>query len=240
MDHLDDTAVDQTTFRLGLQFKKFGLSSSLAFFDTTNLSIEQASRPGNTARQLLRPGHAKNRKRQAELLRLATATSREHHPTFHRMYPGHANDARLLRKVVRVMGATLAKLGGNAEELCFVRAKGMNSEKGWTAGRHERVHIVGSSKRSQLADLMCVPLAKFSRTYTTERGEMFRMPGSERTVLGVKGTLAVAHNPAAERRQAVGCARTKARFLVAGTTFSEAPAGGIWAGRPQSPGPRGN
>ena len=222
MDRLDDATVDRITFHLAQQLKARGFSSSLVFFDTTNFSTEQQPRPGDAERRLPRAGHAKDGNRQAKLVGLATATSEEHLPTFHRVYPGNENDARLFREVVRDMVATLVKLGEKAEELCFVIDKGMNSEEGWTALRHEKVHFVGSLKRSQVAKLMRAPLAKFSSTYTTESGETIRMLRSERTVMGVKGVVVMAYNPTAERRQAVDYARAKERFLVEGTTIAEA------------------
>lgn len=231
MDRLDGATVDRITFRLAQQLKAQGFSSSLIFFDTTNFSTEQPPRPGDPERKIPRPGHGKDGNRQAKLVGLATATSEEHLPTFHRVYPGNENDARLFREVVRDMVATLVKLGEKAEELCFVIDKGMNSEEGWTTLRTEKVHFVGSLKRSQVADLVRVPLTKFTKAYETESGESIRTSRSARTVMGVKGVVVMAYNSAAERRQAADYARAKDRFLTEGTSMAES-AGQVHRGRP--------
>ncbi|MGI0131196.1 MAG: IS1634 family transposase, partial [Thermoplasmata archaeon] len=231
MDRLDDAAVDRITFRLAQALRARGFSSSLIFFDSTNFSTEQLPSPDDPERQLPRPGHAKDGNRQAKLVGLATATSEEHLPTFHRVYPGNENDARLFREVVRDMVATLVKLGEKAEELCFVIDKGMNSEEGWTALRAERVHFVGSLKRSQVANLMAVPRSKFAKAYVTENGETIWTYRAPRTVMGVKGVVVVAYNEAAERRQTIDYARAKARFQAEGGTIAQA-AGKRHRGRP--------
>lgn len=224
MDRLDDATVDRITFRLAQQLKALGFSSSLIFFDTTNFSTEQQPRPDDRERQLPRAGHAKDGNRQAKLVGLATATSAEHLPTFHRVFPGNENDARLFREVVRDMVGTLVKLGEKAEELCFVVDKGMNSQPGWTTLRDEKVHFVGSLKRSQVMDLVRVPLSKFTGSYRTENEETIPTFRSPRTVMGVKGVVVMAYNPAAERRQAVDYARAKEHFLTEGLVISEAAA----------------
>jgi transposase len=221
MDRLDAATVDRITFRLAQQLKALGFSSSLIFFDTTNFSTEQQPPAGDPERRIPRAGHAKEGNRQAKLVGLATATSAEHLPTFHRVYPGNENDARLFREVVRDMVTTLVKLGEKAEELCFVIDKGMNSEKGWTTLRAEKVHFVGSLKRSQVADLVRVPLSKFRKTYETESGESIWTTRSPRTVMDVKGVVVMAYNSAAERRQAADYARAKERFLSEGRAIAE-------------------
>ncbi len=212
MDRLDEATVDRVTFRVAQNLKGMGFSSSLVFFDTTNFSTEQLPPSHDPDRQLARAGHAKDHNRQAKLVGLATATTEEHLPTYHKVYPGNENDARLFREVVRDMVGTLAKLGEKVEELCFIIDKGMNSEAGWTTLQEEKVHFVGSLKRSQAADLMRVPLAKFRSTYTTENGERILTHRVERKVMGVPGVVVVAYNAAAERRQALDYARAKARF----------------------------
>ncbi len=231
MDRLDDDTVDRITFRLAQRLKVLGFSSSLVFFDTTNFSTEQQPRLHDPERQLPRAGHAKDGNRQTKLVGLATATSEEHLPTFHRVYPGNENDARLFREVVRDMVATLVKLGEKAEDLCFVVDKGMNSEPGWTTLRDEKVHFVGSLKRSQVADLMRVPLSKFTGSYRTENEETIQMYRSPRSVMGVKGVVVMTYNAAAERRQAVDYARAKERFLTEGLAIAES-AGQHHRGRP--------
>ena len=129
------------------------------------------------------------------------------------------------------MVATLVKLGEKAEELCFVIDKGMNSEEGWTTLRTEKVHFVGSLKRSQVADLVRVPLTKFTKAYETESGESIRTSRSARTVMGVKGVVVMAYNSAAERRQAADYARAKDWILTEGTSMAES-AGQVHRGRP--------
>ncbi|MGI0130695.1 MAG: IS1634 family transposase, partial [Thermoplasmata archaeon] len=221
---LDEAPLDRITFRLAQNLKALGFSSSLIFFDTTNFSTEQLPPPNDPDRQLARPGHAKDHNRQAKLVGLATATTEEHLPTYHKVYPGNENDARLFREVVHDMVGTMAKLGEKVEELCFVMDKGMNSEPGWTALRNEKVHLVGSLKRNQVADLMRVPLTKFSVAYTTENDEKILTHRAPRTVMGVSGVVVVAYNASAERRQAIDFARAKERFVNGAGAIAKAAA----------------
>ncbi len=231
MDRLDDATIDRITFRLAQGLRAKGFTSSLVFFDTTNFSTEQQPRPDDPDRQIPRAGHAKDGNRQAKLVGLATATSEEHLPTYHQVYRGNENDARLFREVVKGMVATLVKLGEKAEDLCFVIDKGMNSEGGWTTLRAEKVHFVGSLKRNQAQGLLGLPLSKFTRAYTTENGEDILTHRAERTVMGVRGVVVVAYNASAEKRQAEDYARAKARFLGEGGKIVTA-AGSPHRGRP--------
>ena len=231
MDRLDEATVDRVTFRVAQSLKAMEFSSSLVFFDTTNFSTEQLPPSHDPERQLARAGNAKDHNRQAHLVGLATATSEEHLPTYHKVFPGNENDARLFREVVRDMVGTLVKLGEKVEELSFVIDKGMNSEKGWKTLRDEKVHFVGSLKRNQVADLMRLPLSKFSESYTTENEEKIRLHRTGRTMLGIPGVVVVAYNASAERRQAIDYARAKARFLEEATTIAVS-AGERHRGRP--------
>jgi transposase len=222
MDKLDEATVDRITFRLAENLKAKGFSSSLIFFDTTNFSTQQHPYSDDPDRILPRPGHPKDGDRQAKLVGLATATSPEHLPTFHKVYPGNENDARLFREVVKDMIATLVKLGEKAEDLCFVMDKGMNSKVGLTTLRSEKVHFVGSLKRSQVADLIAIPLDKFTKAYVTENDETILSYRGLRTVMGVKGAVVVSYNAAAEKRQSLDYAQAKERFLKEGTEIAEA------------------
>jgi transposase len=231
MDRLDDATVDRITFRLAQNLRARGFTSSLVFFDTTNFSTEQLPSANDPDRQLARPGHAKDGNRQAKLVGLATATSAEHLPTFHKVYPGNENDARLFREVVGDMVSTLVQLGEKVEDLSFVVDKGMNSQEAWAMLGEEKVHFVGSLKRSQVADLMIVPLTKFARSYETENGETILTYRAERKVMGVRGAVVVTYNASAERRQAIDYARAKERFLTEGGKIA-ASAGERHRGRP--------
>ncbi|EQD77682.1 transposase IS4 family protein, partial [mine drainage metagenome] len=155
----------------------------------------------------------------------------EHLPTFHKIYPGNENDARLFREVVQDMVSTLVKLGEKAEDLCFVMDKGMNSKEGWTALTASKVHFVGSLKRNQVGDLMRIPLSKFAKAYETESEEAILTHRASRTVMGVKGVVVLAYNEAAERRQSLDYEWAKARFLTEGTRIAES-AGKRHRGRP--------
>lgn len=233
MDLLDDATVDRVTFRVAERLRELGFTSSLVFFDTTNFSTEQCPFPGDQDRLLARPGHPKDGNRQAKLVGLATATSEEHLPTYHKVYPGNENDARLFREVVKDMVETLVKLGAKAEDLCFVIDKGMNSKDGWGALRAQKVHFVGSLKRNQVADLLGTPLSQFTKAYTTENEEDILTFRAEKTVMGVKGAVVVAYNASAEKRQTEDYLRAKAKFLQEGEAIVTA-AGKPHRGRPST------
>ena len=231
MDKLSDERVEAITYALGQRMAGNGYTPSLVFFDSTNFSTEQDPRPGDPERQLPRAGHAKDGNRQAKLVGLATATTEQHLPAFHRVYPGNKNDARLFREVIGGMVGTLVKLGAKAENLCFVFDKGMNSKPGWAALTGAKVHFLTSVKRSQVADLMSLPLTKFRKAYATKQEEEIRTYRQERRVMGVKGVVVVAYNESARKRQVEDYARAKARFLTEGGKIVES-SGKRHRGRP--------
>lgn len=214
MDKLPDDAVRTITFRLAQRMMALGHRPSTVFFDTTNFSTEMQPAPDDESRQLATPGHAKDFNLQAKIVGLATATTAEHLPVFHEVYPGKENDARLFQEVVDTMVDQLLKLGVASEELVFVFDKGMTSEAGWQALVRKQVHFVSSLKRVQAADLLQRPLRSYRAIYTTEQGEEIRGLRIPREVLGISGVIVLTYNASARKRQEKDYERAKRRFLT--------------------------
>ena len=82
-------------------------------------------------------------------------------------------------------------------------------------------HFLTSLKRSQVADLMVLPLTQFRKPYTTKQEEEIRTYRQMRRGMGVKGVVVVAYNESARKRQAADYARAKARFLTEGGKIAE-------------------
>ena len=214
MDKLTEENVREVTFGLARRMVDLGYRPSIVFFDPTNFSTEQQPSEEDPERQLAKVGHAKDGNAQAKLVGLATAVTSEHLPVFHEVFPGNENDAKLFQEVVEEMLDTLLKLGVASEDLVFVFDKGVSSEDGWRLLARHRTHFVSSLKRVQVVVLLARPMSAYGRLYLTEQGELIRGFRVSRTVLGILGTVVVAYNESAHRRQERDYARAKGRFLA--------------------------
>jgi len=216
MDRLTPEHVRAISFRIAERLVQMGHDPSIVFFDTTNFSTEQQPR-GDDERTLPRAGHAKDHNMQAKLVGLATATtnSPSYIPIMHETFPGNEQDATVFQKTIGSMIETLTKLGVKCEDLCFVFDKGMNSQPGFTALAGSRVHFVSALKVNQVREFLSMPMTAYSGKHVTAQGEeILTLRGKDAlTVMGVTGSVVVAYNASAEKRQSEDYESAKKRFL---------------------------
>jgi len=185
MDKLTDERIRDITFRLAKRMVDLGFRPSLVFFDPTNFSTEQQPDYDDPDRQMARCGHPKDGNFQAKLVGLALATTEEHLPVFHDVYPGNENDVTVFQNVVGSMVNHLLNLGMKSDDLVFVFDKGNNSEDGLTALVDFKVHFVCSLKRNQVANLLNRPLTSYQKIHRTEKGEHILGFREKKIVMGV-------------------------------------------------------
>ena len=223
MDKLAPEQVKSISFRIAEKLMQMGHNPSIVFFDTTNFSTEQQPPRDEDEREaegrlLPRAGHAKDHNNQAKLVGLATATTAgpSYLPIIHETFQGNEADATLFQRTVSSMIETLTKLGVKCQDLCFVFDKGMNSENGFTALSGSGVHFVSALKKNQSKELLSEPLSDYGKkAYVTENGEEIETLRGKNTVtiMGVSGTVVVAYNASAARKQSEYYESAKKRFI---------------------------
>ncbi|MBM4249038.1 MAG: IS1634 family transposase [Euryarchaeota archaeon] len=216
MDRLTPECVADIKLKLAMKMVSMGYKPSLVFFDLTNFSTEQQPDLDDSQRTLSRCGHPKNGDFQAKLVGLATASTDQHLPVFHEVYPGNMADVTLFSQVIESMINQLLKLGTVADDLIFVFDKGVNSEDNLAELADKKVHFVSSLKRVQVSDLVERPLSSFKKLYVTANGEEILGFRVNRKVMGIDGVIVVSYNDAARRRQRIDYRRARKRFLNGG------------------------
>jgi transposase len=95
-------------------------------YDTTNFYTYLDSQ--NQRCELAQRGHNKQKRHDLRQLGLALVVDRHSQlPLFHHLYPGHRNDARTLRELIRPIRIRLKRLQSRPEQLTLIFDAGANS-----------------------------------------------------------------------------------------------------------------
>lgn len=110
-----DEALEQAQIAIaGAAVERFGISTDVLAFDTTNFDTHIAS---TTASELARRGHAKSKRRDRRVVGLSLLVSETGHvPLLHRTYPGNRSDQKVLAECLGGLGRLHDRLGENRSQ----------------------------------------------------------------------------------------------------------------------------
>jgi transposase len=209
LDRLADVAVQK---RIEGAFTRTlverGLRPSQVFWDGTNWStyVEHGER-------LPRPGKAKDRRYDLNLVGMAIAMAEDHTPLMHEVVPGNFDESEVFGKMVEALALRLERCHLDPSEMVLVMDKGPNSEANLKRVT-DWMHVVGAVPANLVPDLMDLDLDRFSPLHATGRGHPLLAYRARRKLYEVDSTVVVTYNAATARRKGETLARCEARFLA--------------------------
>lgn len=184
-------------------------------FDCTNFDTYVDSSNGATLPQR---GHAKSRRTDLRVVGLALLVSADGElPLFSQVSPGNQPDSVTFRSITDDLVARYRVLAKDMEHVTVVFDKGNNSEENLEAVAHSPYHVIGSLVPTQHADLLAIPLRRFS-PLEDPRLEGVQAYRTEKTVFGRPWTVVVTRSQTLLEGQLRGIAqhlRKRRRALCA-------------------------
>lgn len=203
----DRETINAISDEMSIKLMSKGIVPSTLYLDTTNFSTNI-----ETIEDLLRKGKAKDKQFGKNLVGLGLVINEENIPFIHETYPGNEHDANILPILVDRITKRLKSLKVDPKSVTVVMDKGNNSEDNLNMIKKE-MHVVGSLKKSQVRELMGVPLGKFAHLYTNEKKHEIKGYRVKLPVFDQEFTVVVSHNPATEKRQKKTYEKAKEKFL---------------------------
>ena len=208
LDHLAETPVQK---RIEEAFTRLlverGLRPSQIFWDGTNWStyIEKGE-------ELPKPGKAKDRRYDLNLIGMAFAMTEDFVPLMHEVAPGNFDESEVFGRMVEALALRLERCHLDPSEMVLVMDKGPNSE----VNLHkvtDWMHVVGAVPANLVPDLMDLDLEKFSPLHATGRGHPLLAYRARRELYGIQSSVVVTYNSATAHRKAETLERCERRFL---------------------------
>ncbi len=185
-----------------------GLLPALLILDTTNFYtyIEHGEK-------LPRKGKSKHHRNDKNLVALGLVVSEDNIPFLHTTYEANTHDAKQFPKIFDELVERLTILHVNTEDTVLVFDKGNNSEPNITKVV-EDMHVVGSVSPDQVKDLMHVPLKRYTKLYTNEKGHEINGYRTKRKLFGLEFTLVITYNKQGYKRQLATYRKTKQKIFA--------------------------
>lgn len=140
--------------------RRYHIDLRMLIFDATNFDTFIDSR---TLSELAQRGHAKSKRKDLRLLGLALLVSTDYHiPLLSHMYPGNQNDAALFSSLSEALISRCKQLARECEDITLVFDGGNTSSENIEAVEASPYHFITSVTVTHHADLLSVPLSKFS------------------------------------------------------------------------------
>jgi transposase len=195
MDLLTDDAIDDISLGLSKALLDKGLKPELLILDPTNFftCIEEGE-------ELPQKGKSKEMRNDKNLVSLALAVTQDNIPFYHQTYEGGKHDARVFPELLDGIIEYLERLDIDTDELALVFDKGNNSEPNITKAL-EKVHVIGSAKRSQVKELYQVPLKEYAKLYTSGSGVDILGYRAGAELFGGEFTVVISYNPSTHKKQ---------------------------------------
>ena len=141
-------------------FKKYNLSFSTLFYDTTNFYTFIATK--NKRSNLARRGHNKQKRNDLKQFNLALLTTKDFLlPLLHHVYEGQKNDVSVFPDYLRMMLRRLKNIISEIEDITLVFDKGNNCKEAIKILEEKRVGYVGSLSLYSHKDLIGVPYTSY-------------------------------------------------------------------------------
>ncbi len=193
----------------------FGVDLRSLCFDCTNFDTYVDSSNGASLPQR---GHAKSKRTDLRVVGLALLVSVDGEiPLFSRVYPGNQPDSVTFRSITDELVARYRLLAKGMEHVTVVFDKGNNSEENLEAVAQSPYHVIGSLVPTQHADLLAIPLRRFS-PLADPRLVGVQAYRTKKTVFGREWTVVVTRSQTLLEGQLRGIAqhlRKRRRSLVA-------------------------
>jgi transposase len=139
---------------------RYHIDLKMLIFDATNFDTFIDSQ---TFSVLAQRGHAKSKRKDLRILGLALLVSAEHHiPLLSYAYPGNQNDAAMFSSLAETLISRCKQLAGECEDITLIFDGGNTSKENIEEVRASRYHFITSLTLTHHADLLSVPLGRFS------------------------------------------------------------------------------
>lgn len=217
MAYLDESTVEKINFAIGQKLVSIGLNVTQLVWDTTNFSTNIEDWSEN---ELLRTGFAKDKRYDKNLVGVGIAINSDNIPLYHKTYPGNEQDAALFGRIIDAMLEKLRQLKLDVADVVLTIDCGCNSEKN-IAKVLERIHVIGSLKRTQVSDLMDMPISEFEFVYRNKRKHEIKAYRTEKNLFGKRFTIIITYNPATEKKQKLTYETNKEKILTALKALAE-------------------
>jgi len=161
MSSIDGNHIQAIEQQLAQQvINRYHIDLRMLIFDATNFDTFIDSR---TLSELAQRGHAKSKRKDLRLLGLALLVSTDYHiPLLSHLYPGNQNDAALFSSLSEALISRCKQLARECEDITLVFDGGNTSSENIEALEASSFHFITSVTVTHHADLLSVPLSKFS------------------------------------------------------------------------------
>ena len=177
------------------------LDLSALAFDCTNFDTFIDT---DTASELAQRGHAKSKRTDLRIVGLALLVSVDFHvPLLWQVYPGNQHDSLSFAQFLQQLTTRYLALARQCQSITLVFDKGNNSARNQELLDASGFHFVGSLVPTHFAELLAIPLAKFSLL----QDPLLQPTRAFRTRLllwGQQRTVLVTFSPELQRKQLRG------------------------------------
>jgi transposase len=181
--------------------ESFDLDLSALAFDCTNFDTFIDT---ETPSELSQRGHAKSKRTDLRIVGLALLVSVDFHvPLLWKVYPGNQHDSLSFAQFLQELTTRYQALARQCQSITLIFDKGNNSARNQEILDASGFHFVGSLVPTHFAELLAIPMAKFSllqnpllqpvRAFRTS----LKLWGQQRTVL-------ITFSPELQRKQLRG------------------------------------
>jgi len=208
MDKLTPKAIEAISDGLAKRLIELGLKPTTIFWDGTNFStcMDQWNEDG-----LVRPGNAKDKRFDKNIVGMGIATSKEAVPILYETSAGNESDVTLFSNIIDRLTKRLTDLRLPLDDIVLVMDRGNNSPENIEAVL-DKMHLIGGLKRNQFPELMKVPLGKFAFLYKNDKGNVVKGYRTSRDIEGRTMTVIVTYNEGTAKRQARRWAYSKKKI----------------------------
>lgn len=207
MDLLTDEVIDEISLNLSRVLLDGGLKPELLILDPTNFFtyIEEGE-------SLPQKGKSKEMRNDKNIVNLALAVTQDNIPFYHKVYEGDRHDAKVFLELLDGVVEYLKGMDIDSTELALVFDKGNNSQENIDRTL-EKIHVIGSVKRSQVKELFEVSLKEYEKLYTSNSGVDILGYRTKTELFGREFSVVVAYNLATCKRQKETYEKAKKRIL---------------------------
>lgn len=179
----------------------FDLDLSALAFDCTNFDTFIDT---ETPSQLSQRGHAKSKRTDLRIVGLALLVSVDFHvPLLWKVYPGNQHDSLSFAQFLQELTTRYLALARQCQSITLIFDKGNNSARNQEILDASGFHFVGSLVPTHFAELLAIPLAKFSllQNPLLQPTRAFR---TSLTLWGQQRTVLITFSPELQRKQLRG------------------------------------
>jgi len=185
----------------------YDLSLDCLLYDTTNYFTQISPQ---TDSELARYTHSKAGKHELRHIGLALLCNRDEGiPLFHRVYPAHIHDSKVLNQLYSEMYDLLLSLKKGKEDMTLVFDKGCNSPENIERIDAGRIWFIGALSPYHHPDLCRVPLSEYQEiNVTDEEDDPLSAYRTSLEIYGKERAVVVTYNPRTCRKKIHGMSRT--------------------------------